>query len=91
MRTTSLFSLLIGSVAAQWGQSCVNETINSTNEMLSASCNIGDGKGTFTNASLDLNTCFRYSDGKIVVCRRCHLPLIIIIMIIFASFEKYLC
>ena len=73
MKTNAVVLTLIGCTAAQWGQSCVNETINASNDVLSARCNVGDGKGTFANATLDLNTCFRYSDGKIVVCERCFL------------------
>lgn len=65
--TTAVILALASSAVAQWGQSCVNETINAADDVLSARCNVGDGKGTFANTTLDLNTCFRYADGKIMV------------------------
>ena len=59
---------LISSVAAgDWSQSCKDAKLDVTTEVLSASCNIGDGKGTFADTSLALNDCLKYEDKKIIV------------------------
>ncbi|KAF7562598.1 hypothetical protein G7046_g1530 [Stylonectria norvegica] len=67
MKTFAFFALFTVSVfAGDFGQSCVDENIDPATEVLSASCNVGDGKGTFADTSLDLNKCLGYSDGKII-------------------------
>ena len=63
----ALLFLASSAVAGDWGQSCEHESLDSATDVLSASCNIGDGKGTFDDTSLDLNTCLAYKDGKIIV------------------------
>lgn len=68
MKFTHVFPVLIVSVAAgDFGQSCTGEKLDSTTDIFSASCNVGDGKGTFADASLNLNECLGYQDGKIIV------------------------
>lgn len=62
--------LVVSAAAGDWGQSCTGERLESTTDVLSASCNIGDGKGTFVDTSLNLNDCLGYQDGKIIVRQR---------------------
>ncbi|KPM38015.1 hypothetical protein AK830_g8544 [Neonectria ditissima] len=56
-------------IAGDWGQSCNDEIFDSSTGILTAQCNIGDGKGTFVEAKLDLYHCLKYTNGKISACR----------------------
>ncbi|ROW15673.1 hypothetical protein VPNG_02174 [Cytospora leucostoma] len=59
-------ALLAGAVlAADFGQTCKNETFDSTTNVLTAICNAGDGEGTVDTTSIDLNKCFGYADGAL--------------------------
>ncbi|KAH8591791.1 hypothetical protein B0O99DRAFT_631672 [Bisporella sp. PMI_857] len=71
MKSITLLAFLAPlATAYNWGQSCANETLDSATDILSASCNIGDGLGTFQTTSLDLNTCLAYtSDHKIAYAK----------------------
>jgi hypothetical protein len=60
-------TLIASAAAGDWSQSCKEAKLDVTNEVLSASCNVGDGKGTFADTSLDLNDCLKYEDKKIIV------------------------
>lgn len=64
-------TLFAGAVlAADFGQSCKNETFESTTNVLTAICSTGDGEGTVDTTSIDLNTCFGYADGALYVSPR---------------------
>ncbi|KUI59493.1 hypothetical protein VP1G_06727 [Cytospora mali] len=59
-------SLLAGSVlGVDFAISCTNVTLDATTDVLTAACNIGDGKGTFDTTSINLNDCFAYGDDKL--------------------------
>ncbi|KAK2057084.1 CVNH domain-containing protein [Colletotrichum caudatum] len=61
-----LLALLATGVAAgDFSKSCVDEHIDPSTEVLTASCNTGDGKGTMKSTSLDLNSCFAYVGDSI--------------------------
>lgn len=53
--------------AGDFGNSCTGEQLDAATEVLSATCDTGDGKGTTYETSLDLNKCLKYSDGQILV------------------------
>lgn len=60
--------LLVASVLAEdFSYSCTDETLDSSDDALTASCDSGDGNGTDDTSSLDLNDCFAYADGEITV------------------------
>lgn len=60
--------LLAASVLAEdFSYYCKDETLDSSDDTLTASCDSGDGKGTYDTSSLDLNDCFGYADGEITV------------------------
>ncbi|KAF4468908.1 CVNH domain-containing [Fusarium albosuccineum] len=66
MKFLVTFSALLPlAVAADWGQSCKDEVLDPATNIITASCNSGDGKGTFVDAELDLDECLGYADGKI--------------------------
>lgn len=46
---------------------CTDETLDSPDDVLTASCDSGDGEGTHDTSSLDLNDCFAYASGEITV------------------------
>ncbi|KZL82436.1 cvnh domain-containing protein [Colletotrichum incanum] len=69
-------------IAGDFSRSCNDEHIEPSTQILTASCNTGDGKGTFRSTSLDLNSCFAYVGNKIQwsgkgnfgqVCDGCHI------------------
>ncbi|KAK7431612.1 hypothetical protein QQZ08_001830 [Neonectria magnoliae] len=69
MKLLLVVSLFAASaMAADWGQSCEDETLDSSTGILTAQCNNGDGKGTFVEAELDLYHCLKYVNGKISIC-----------------------
>lgn len=68
MKFLATIAVVATAVAAgDWGSSCTGEKLDASTEVITASCNVGDGKGTFADTSLDLNDCLKYEDGKIVV------------------------
>lgn len=68
MKFLATFALLATSVlAGDFGKSCTDEHIDASTDILTANCDIGDGKGTMNSSSLDLNTCLGFSSNKIQV------------------------
>lgn len=65
MKIFAVISLLTASVAANIAESCVDETLNQETKILSATCN--NRAHEPVAASIDLNKCFHYQDGKIRV------------------------
>ncbi|TDZ38415.1 hypothetical protein CTRI78_v010851 [Colletotrichum trifolii] len=59
----TLFATL--AAATDFGKSCKDETIDLTTEVLTASCDTGDGKGTLQTSSISLNDCLAFSNNKI--------------------------
>ncbi|KAK8092749.1 CVNH domain-containing protein, partial [Apiospora kogelbergensis] len=70
MKVTSVISTLLGvSAAANWGNSCQDEKLDSATGVLTANCNTGDGKGTLQANSVNLNTCNGW-DGASLISQR---------------------
>ena len=68
MKVTSVISTLLGvSAAANWGNSCQDEKLDSATGVLTANCNTGDGKGTLQANSINLNTCNGWDGASLIV------------------------
>ncbi|KAI1339156.1 CVNH domain-containing protein [Xylariaceae sp. FL0016] len=67
MRAFTGLLFLAGVVSASdWWHSCSGSAIEDGTATLHANCNVGDGAGTLTPSSLDLNACFAYDGAAIV-------------------------
>ncbi|WQF86567.1 Putative cyanovirin-N [Colletotrichum destructivum] len=73
--------LAVGVTAGDFSRSCKDEHIDPSTQILTANCDVGDGKGTLRSTSLDLNICFAYIGNAIQwssrgnfgqTCNGCH-------------------
>ncbi|KAL0933890.1 cvnh domain-containing protein [Colletotrichum truncatum] len=67
-----LITFAVATFASDFGKTCRDEHIDPNTEVLSASCDTGDGRGTLKSTSINLNDCFGWSDNKIQQVRQGH-------------------
>ncbi|KAK2012426.1 hypothetical protein LZ32DRAFT_691946 [Colletotrichum eremochloae] len=67
MKALAAIAVVAASVlASDFVYTCKNEALDPTTKILTANCDIGDGKGTLKPASLDLDDCYGYTDNTLV-------------------------